>query len=52
MFYFADNAPVTKGMVLACGLVSVLVGTQGGAKAVSLSYQVFYMGFPLKSEPS
>ncbi|CAM6021996.1 unnamed protein product [Sphagnum balticum] len=33
------NAPVTKGIVFACGLVSVLVGTQGGAKVFSLSYQ-------------
>ncbi|KAG0610681.1 hypothetical protein M758_7G083600 [Ceratodon purpureus] len=33
------NAPVTKGIVLACGLASVLVGTQGGARAISLSYQ-------------
>lgn len=33
------NAPVTKGVVLACGLASVLVGTQGVARAISLSYQ-------------
>ncbi|KAG0603678.1 hypothetical protein M758_10G112900 [Ceratodon purpureus] len=33
------NAPVTKGIVAACGLISVLVGTQGGASACSLSYQ-------------
>ncbi|CAM6032750.1 unnamed protein product [Sphagnum compactum] len=33
------NAPVTKGIVLTCGLVSVLVGTQGGARVCSLSYQ-------------
>lgn len=35
------NAPVTKGIVLACGLASVLIGTQGGARALSLSYQKF-----------
>ncbi|CAK9231635.1 unnamed protein product [Sphagnum troendelagicum] len=33
------NAPVTKGIVLICGLVSVLVGTQGGDRVCSLSYQ-------------
>ncbi|XP_024383933.1 rhomboid-like protein 18 isoform X2 [Physcomitrium patens] len=33
------NAPVTKAIVMACGLASVLVGTQGGARALSLSYQ-------------
>ena len=41
IFAFADNAPVTKGVVLACGLASVLVGTQGVARAISLSYQVY-----------
>jgi hypothetical protein len=34
---------VTKGIVFACGLVSVLVGTQGGAKVFSLSYQVLWV---------
>jgi len=33
------NAPVTKVIVLACGLVSVLVGIQGGARVFNLSYQ-------------
>jgi hypothetical protein len=29
--------------VLACGLASVLVGTQGVARAISLSYQVYFL---------
>eukprot|EP00249_Psilotum_nudum_P011746 c23356_g1_i1 orf=299-1189(+) len=33
------NAPVTKVVVLVCGLASVLIGMQGGAKSCSLSYQ-------------
>lgn len=33
------NAPVTKLVVIACGIASVLVSMQGGAKACSLSYQ-------------
>lgn len=33
------NAPVTKVVVIACGIASVLAGMQGGAKACSLSYQ-------------
>lgn len=36
----ADNTPVTKSLVLSCGLASVLVGTQGGVRVFSLSYQV------------
>eukprot|EP00250_Pteridium_aquilinum_P022918 c25908_g1_i1 orf=517-1401(-) len=34
-----NNAPVSKVVVIACGIASVLVGTQGGSKACSLSYQ-------------
>lgn len=34
-----NNAPVTKVVVIACGIASVIVGTQGGAKACTLSYQ-------------
>ncbi|MCO5578967.1 hypothetical protein L7F22_032818 [Adiantum nelumboides] len=34
-----NNAPVSKVVVIACGIASVIVGTQGGAKACSLCYQ-------------
>lgn len=40
----ADNTPVTKGLVLSCGLASLLVGTQGGVRVFSLSYQVLVSG--------
>eukprot|EP00246_Nothoceros_aenigmaticus_P009298 TRINITY_DN24713_c0_g1_i1.p1 TRINITY_DN24713_c0_g1~~TRINITY_DN24713_c0_g1_i1.p1 ORF type:complete len:303 (-),score=32.66 TRINITY_DN24713_c0_g1_i1:169-1077(-) len=36
------NAPVTKFLVVVCGLVSVLVGLQGGARACSISYQEIF----------
>ena len=36
----AENAPVSKVAVIACGIASVLVGTQRGAKACCLSYHV------------
>ncbi|BBN01936.1 ubiquitin-associated domain-containing protein 2 [Marchantia polymorpha subsp. ruderalis] len=37
-----QNAAVTKGVVIICGVVSLLVGTQGGARACSLSYQAIF----------
>ncbi|KAL3698234.1 hypothetical protein R1sor_012310 [Riccia sorocarpa] len=37
-----QNAAVTKGVVIIVGVVSLLVGTQGGARACSLSYQAIF----------
>ncbi|CAM6119784.1 unnamed protein product [Calypogeia fissa] len=37
-----QNAAVTKGIVIVCAVVSLLVGTQGGARACSLSYQAIF----------
>lgn len=37
---------MTKVIVLACGLVSVLVGIQGGARVFNLSYQVLDLVLP------
>ncbi|GLJ48421.1 hypothetical protein SUGI_1022070 [Cryptomeria japonica] len=33
------NAPFTKGLVITCAIVSVLLGMHGGASACGLSYQ-------------
>eukprot|EP01018_Ginkgo_biloba_P036217 Gb_32783 [translate_table: standard] len=33
------NAPVTKGLVITCTIVSIIIGMQGGSSACSLSYQ-------------
>ncbi|KAH9317867.1 hypothetical protein KI387_019636, partial [Taxus chinensis] len=35
----SDNAPVTKGLVMTCAIVSVILGMKGGASACGLSYQ-------------
>ncbi|KAL2644999.1 hypothetical protein R1flu_012586 [Riccia fluitans] len=37
-----QNAAVTKGVVIIVGVVSLLVGTQGGGRACSLSYQAIF----------
>eukprot|EP01018_Ginkgo_biloba_P000796 Gb_24078 [translate_table: standard] len=34
-----QNAPVTKGLILICGVSSIIIATQGRASSGSLSYQ-------------
>lgn len=40
-----NNAPVSKVVVIACGIASVIVGTQGASKACGLSYQALVKKF-------
>nr|XP_016453797.1 PREDICTED: rhomboid-like protein 18 isoform X2 [Nicotiana tabacum] len=38
-----NNAPVTRALVIACTLFTIIFGTQGRANQLGWSYQVFLL---------